>query len=81
MSYVKYFFIIAFIIAFILFLYYAYKKKECPSGFTGADCSTKICPLGFTGDDCSKINCPKNCSGLKSGICDTTTGKCKCNTG
>ena len=68
MSYVKYFFIIAFIIAFILFLYYAYKKKQCPIGYSGLECS-----------DDSK-SCPKNCSG-KSGVCDTTTGKCNCNTG
>lgn len=59
------------------------RECSCFEGFTGADCSLKLCPQGLAwADVASGIDKAHNlaeCSNM--GLCDRTTGKCKCNTG
>lgn len=60
-------------------------KCKCSNGWTGADCSERVCPSDLAwfqlpeSDNVAHITTYAECS--NAGICDRTTGECRCQTG
>lgn len=57
-----------------------YSRCECTDDYMGADCSLRSCPKGIAwSDQATGVDIAHSLSVCSSrGICDTTTGHCRC---